>query len=914
MSVPSPSTGISIAQADSRYPGPFTGTYVVTDVTTPTIAAVNAAIAQGPNIIINLPPEVISFNSTTGGLVFNGVQNVVFRGVQPGLNYTSLSTPDSGWTPNGGTWFQGDGTIPLVNINSVDQGSPPSNLTATAVTNISWEDIGFDAAPIIIGCANNLGLTYGHFTNCFFRRSPGWALQLTNAWDTRFTDCYWTGCFNAFYDRAALPTSSTETGHVIKTHCMTQIPNWKITVTPVSSTTGASCSTSDALNICSGFPVCSSTTTSGLTAWSVYYIVNYNQSAGTFGLATSVGGSPITFTANTQFIMECPSWLSQGFLVSCDTVPSTQRTNDWSANCQVNCQNRYHQMSQTVTCNGTTSISVPDVTQLAVGLPWDSPNGSSYGFTAGQMYVVQSITPGTWPAGTITVGNSLASAAITASGSGTMTMESYGFAPFEARTDSSTSKFVAFTALDIDSEGQAATGFMGTGLNQYNLTFQNFPTTLLTGICLRTCGTGTVLGTQGVTRDIDAASTSVEWFGSWSSLVQARYGYGTYLDNASGSVVSQYGINGPGVATTGAYDLMSRFPTNDGTLLAVGTALALPVTAGTSGGNLTAAYGNIRVLTGSGGSTINLPAIVSDQLGAANLKVANVGQVCLVENFTSGTETVQTFAYTLTVSGITVKPTVLSVYSNNSINFTTQATNLSGSAGSISGTITVTGSSAPTSSGTLTFVSGTGDATIAFSAEAQQAMNGSGGPTSATIPAGQSLFLVAERDSSGNLFWGAHLWNGSSSSAPYNIANFYSSIGNSGSTATTLYTASIPGGTLNANGQKLHALWSGVYTNNTNVKSLAVTFAGGSNFMPIGSSSLNVGGWQVEVWLQQSSSTSVAYTVKYTTQQSTGAVSATYAGYLTGLTLSNANTLLISGTGAATNDLYGYSGFIEWEP
>jgi hypothetical protein len=176
------------------------------------------------------------------------------------------------------------------------------------------------------------------------------------------------------------------------------------------------------------------------------------------------------------------------------------------------------------------------------------------------------------------------------------------------------------------------------------------------------------------------------------------------------------------------------------------------------------------------------------------------------------------------------------------------------------------------------------------------------------------MYVLCERDNAGNLFYGSHLWNGSSSAAPYNIANFYSSIGNTGSTATTLYTASVPGGTLNANGQKLHALWSGVYTNNTNVKSLAVTFAGGSSFMPIGSSSLNVGGWQVEVWLQESSSTSVAYTVKYTTQQSTGAVSATYAGYLTGLTLSNANTLLISGTGAATNDLYGYSGFIEWEP
>jgi hypothetical protein len=66
-----------------------------------------------------------------------------------------------------------------------------------------------------------------------------------------------------------------------------------------------------------------------------------------------------------------------------------------------------------------------------------------------------------------------------------------------------------------------------------------------------------------------------------------------------------------------------------------------------------------------------------------------------------------------TVSGVSVSPAVGDVYSNNSINYTITSTSISAGAG----TINAGGSGAPTASGTLTRVSGSGDATISFSAQ-----------------------------------------------------------------------------------------------------------------------------------------------------------------------------------------------------
>jgi hypothetical protein len=73
-------------------------------------------------------------------------------------------------------------------------------------------------------------------------------------------------------------------------------------------------------------------------------------------------------------------------------------------------------------------------------------------------------------------------------------------------------------------------------------------------------------------------------------------------------------------------------------------------------------------------------------------------------------KTPQTWVFT--VSGITITPTAGATYTNNSVTYTVVSASITAG----SGTVTTTGSGAPLTSGTLTKASGTGDASITFSA------------------------------------------------------------------------------------------------------------------------------------------------------------------------------------------------------
>lgn len=70
--------------------------------------------------------------------------------------------------------------------------------------------------------------------------------------------------------------------------------------------------------------------------------------------------------------------------------------------------------------------------------------------------------------------------------------------------------------------------------------------------------------------------------------------------------------------------------------------------------------------------------------------------------------------YRFNVSGVTIVPGIGSVYSHNGSNYTIAEVNMTGGAGYVAGTRS-TGTADPLASGTLTKVSGTGDATVAFS-------------------------------------------------------------------------------------------------------------------------------------------------------------------------------------------------------
>ena len=78
------------------------------------------------------------------------------------------------------------------------------------------------------------------------------------------------------------------------------------------------------------------------------------------------------------------------------------------------------------------------------------------------------------------------------------------------------------------------------------------------------------------------------------------------------------------------------------------------------------------------------------------------------------------YSYLFTVSGITVTPTVGATYTNNSNTFTVVTSNVISGSGTI--TLAATTLGAPSASGTLTKTSGTGDATITFSAQTNTRM------------------------------------------------------------------------------------------------------------------------------------------------------------------------------------------------
>ncbi len=100
---------------------------------------------------------------------------------------------------------------------------------------------------------------------------------------------------------------------------------------------------------------------------------------------------------------------------------------------------------------GSASISVPNYTKFAVGLPV-SFTGNGGGFASLQLYVVTSITPGTGTVGTITLSDQLGGTNIVAS-AGSANITTFGFAPISAISERANCKIGMGDWQVIDSEG-----------------------------------------------------------------------------------------------------------------------------------------------------------------------------------------------------------------------------------------------------------------------------------------------------------------------------------------------------------------------------------------------------------------------------------------------------------------------------
>jgi hypothetical protein len=150
------------------------------------------------------------------------------------------------------------------------------------------------------------------------------------------------------------------------------------------------------------------------------------------------------------------------------------------------------------------------------------------------------------------------------------------------------------------------------------------------------------------------------------------------------------------------------------------------------------------------------------------------------------------------------------------------------------------------------------------------------------------------------------------------VFTYNTSVGNSGTAETDLYTDSILANTLAVDKDKVEARYAGTFVSSgTATRQLKCYFAGTAIF-DTGALSVSLSAsWDMEVLLVRVSSTVVRYSVRLNT---TGASASVYAavGELTGLTLSNGNILKITGTaggvGAATDDIVAMLGTVSWHP
>jgi len=150
------------------------------------------------------------------------------------------------------------------------------------------------------------------------------------------------------------------------------------------------------------------------------------------------------------------------------------------------------------------------------------------------------------------------------------------------------------------------------------------------------------------------------------------------------------------------------------------------------------------------------------------------------------------------------------------------------------------------------------------------------------------------------------------------IVDHSADAGNSGTSETDLYSDSIIANTFGTNNDKVLASYGGIFVSSaTATRQIKIYFAG-TVILDTGALSISASSsWGIDIYLHRVSSTVVRYRVAL---QTAGASTAVYnaEGELTGLTLSNANTLKITGTaagvGAATNDIVAKQSFIEFKP
>ncbi len=147
------------------------------------------------------------------------------------------------------------------------------------------------------------------------------------------------------------------------------------------------------------------------------------------------------------------------------------------------------------------------------------------------------------------------------------------------------------------------------------------------------------------------------------------------------------------------------------------------------------------------------------------------------------------------------------------------------------------------------------------------------------------------------------------------IFDYYTDASNSTTVETDLYSTTTIASTLAVNGDKIEAYYGGLFVSSGTATRQIKIYFGGTAIFDTGALTLSLSSaWTVYVDIIRVSSTVIRYEVSLTTQ---GAALSAYTsvGELTGLTLSNANTLKITGqaagVGAQSSDIIGKMGSVK---
>lgn len=141
------------------------------------------------------------------------------------------------------------------------------------------------------------------------------------------------------------------------------------------------------------------------------------------------------------------------------------------------------------------------------------------------------------------------------------------------------------------------------------------------------------------------------------------------------------------------------------------------------------------------------------------------------------------------------------------------------------------------------------------------------------------------------------------------LEEWYTDASNSGSSLTDLYTFTVPGNTLNVDGDKLEFTVSGIYANNTNAKTLNVSL--GISGHTFGISTSLGGTWIIQGTIIRTSATT--YRTSYIRSETGSAVSI-QSGSASVTNFTGSNDFKIRGTGVSSTDITATNGTLEFKP